>query len=267
VTDLRARVLVVDDDLVRLQTLQHALSADGYDVVTAPGGTLGLERLQAEDFSLVLTDLRMPDVSGLELLVEAREVAPQVPVLVFTAYGTSALEGAVRKLGAVNYLAGLWDLDVLLEMVRKAIGNLHDAKRRPEYESLEFGPATERWVGFVVAVARSKRDIATLSDWCDELGTSLGTLKRCCDACEVQASASLDFGRALRVAVLHSGQKCKWYDVLAIREPTTMASFLNKAGFRKDGIVSDVYECSRNQRFIRDTGLLKAALVTLTKAK
>src|SRR5579862_6148264 len=101
--EVRSRVLVVDDDLGRLQTLGHVLSAEGYDVVTAQGGALGLQRHRAEDFHLVLTDLRMPDLSGLELLAEIREQTPHRPVIIFTAHGSSATKSAAEQLGAAAY--------------------------------------------------------------------------------------------------------------------------------------------------------------------
>ncbi len=257
-------MLVVDDDAGRLQTLRHVLSG-GYDVVTAQGGALGLERFRAEDFHLVLADLRMPDLSGLELLAEIREHKPNQTVIIFTAYGSSATKSAAEHLGAVAYVDGLWNTDEILELVRTNIKNPREIRERRARESMEIGPATERWLGFVSATARSARDLSTLLDAAKSIGTSLGTLKRTCEACGVSAGDSLDFGRALRVVMFHAGRKCRWYDVLAIREPTTMGAFLARAGFPKDDVVPTLETYLKNQRFIADPELLLAVLVTLKK--
>jgi CheY-like chemotaxis protein len=262
VIGVRSRVLVVDDDLGRLQTLRHVLSAEGYDVVTAQGGALGLDRLRAEDFQLVLTDLRMPDLSGLELLAEIREEAPNQPVIIFTAHGSSATKSAAARLGAVAYVDGLWHTDLILDLVRQNIGMRHDPTERPD-ESV--GPAIRRWVSVVVAAIKADDDLPTVRDWAERLQKSVTTIKRWCLNCGVQASDSLDFARALRIAVTHAGRTCNWYNELDIAEPKTMAVFLQRAGISPNGIIPDVSTFLKHQQFIVAPILLKAVLVTHLK--
>jgi CheY-like chemotaxis protein len=260
----KARVLVVDDDPSRLVTLENVLIVGGYEVVTAQGGVSGLERLQARDFHLILSDLRMPDLSGLELLAETRERAPHVPVVIFTAYGTTATESAARQLGAVDFIDGLWDPDVLLKIVRQCIGK-SCVSASEDSTPAAVGPAASRWVDVVVAAAQSRRDLATIKAWGEEVTKSIATLSRWCHLCGVPANNSLDFARALRVALRHHGHKCDWYNVLEIAEPKTMAVFLARAGFSLEAAVPDVRSFLQKQRFITKPELQHAILVAVAE--
>jgi two-component system response regulator HydG len=99
-----ATLLVADDDPAVRQSLERTLTREGYAVVLAPDGQAALERLQEGGVDLVLSDLKMPGLTGLELLREAKAVAPDVDVILLTAFGT--VEEAVRAMkdGATDYL-------------------------------------------------------------------------------------------------------------------------------------------------------------------
>jgi two-component system, NtrC family, response regulator HydG len=100
----KPRLLVVDDSLDTLDILEQNLVSRGYDVVTATGARLAMELLAARPFDLVLTDLRMPEVDGLELVRFVRSRLPETEVMMITGYAT--IESAVEavKLGAEEYL-------------------------------------------------------------------------------------------------------------------------------------------------------------------
>lgn len=99
-----ARILVVDDEEDIRAFLAEALASDGYDVAQASDGAEAAERLDAESFHLVLTDLKMPRMDGMELVRKIRAEQPEVEIIVLTAHGTveSAIEA--MKLGAYEYL-------------------------------------------------------------------------------------------------------------------------------------------------------------------
>src|SRR5690242_1659993 len=99
-----ATLLVADDDPAVRQSLERALTREGYSVVLAPDGLAALDRLKAGGVDLVLSDLKMPGLTGLELLREAKAVAPDVDVILLTAFGT--VEEAVRAMkdGATDFL-------------------------------------------------------------------------------------------------------------------------------------------------------------------
>jgi len=116
-----ATLLVADDDPAVRQSLERALAREGYAVILAPDGQAALERLKAGGVDLVLSDLRMPGLTGLELLREAKAVAPDVDVIVLTAFGT--VEEAVRAMkdGAIDFLTKPFRQAQLMKVVRQAL--------------------------------------------------------------------------------------------------------------------------------------------------
>jgi two-component system response regulator HydG len=116
-----ATLLVADDDPAVRQSLERALTREGYTVVAAPDGQTALERLREGGVDLVLSDLRMPGLTGLELLREAKAVAPDVDVIMLTAFGT--VEEAVRAMkdGAIDFLTKPFRQAQLMKVVRHAL--------------------------------------------------------------------------------------------------------------------------------------------------
>ncbi len=253
----KPRVLLVDDNLSTLTTLAAILRLNGYDVSAAQGGNVGLEFIESTIFDLIVTDLRMPDVSGLELLAEACERAPHTPVVVFTAWGTTATESAARRLGAVDFIDRLPSSDVLLDSVQRSLV-------KPVWSSVDdlaaetFGPATLRWLRAVLPVVRSKNDVHRVEDWADILDKGVSTVKRWCERCRVTAAESLDFSRALRIVMRFAGRPCDWYDELGIGERKTLAAFLERSGFSETGPVPSLPEFLHRQQFISNPALLRA---------
>ena len=115
------RILVVDDQRNMRVTTAIVLRQAGHSVVEAENGAEALQRLAAEPFDVVLTDLRMGDVDGMEVLRSAVEISPSVQVIVMTAYGSieSAVE-AVRR-GAYDYLSKPFKEEELLVRIDKAL--------------------------------------------------------------------------------------------------------------------------------------------------
>ena len=116
------RILIVDDDAGQRSLLHSFLKSQGYDTVTADSGERALEMLGKTEFSMMISDVRMPGISGLETLRRSRELNATLPVLLVTAYtDIRDAVGAMRD-GAVNYLAKPIDLDELLAAIQKATG-------------------------------------------------------------------------------------------------------------------------------------------------
>lgn len=114
------RILVVDDEKTQRDILQAILKREGYRIVTVASGQDALEQLRQEEFDLILTDLKMQGLSGMELLEKVLELNPQQCVIIMTAHGTidSAVE-ATRK-GAFNYLEKPLDKEHLLFTLQRA---------------------------------------------------------------------------------------------------------------------------------------------------
>ena len=115
------KILVADDDAVIREGLQRILNLQGYNVETVNNGRAALERLQDESFKLLITDLKMPGMSGIEVLKAIRGCQPELPVVLITGY--AAIDNAVEamKHGATDYLAKPFDNDELLGKVRNAL--------------------------------------------------------------------------------------------------------------------------------------------------
>ncbi len=112
------RILVVDDEAAQRQLVTGFLRRQGFDVAAAGDGTEAVARFRLEAFDLVLTDQRMPGLSGLALLDALRAVTPEVAVIVMTAYGTIETAVAAIKAGAADYLTKPLNLDELLHRIR-----------------------------------------------------------------------------------------------------------------------------------------------------
>lgn len=130
------RILVVEDrESLRLM-LERALIGEGYQVVTAASAETALPRLEADEFHLVLTDLKLPGLSGIEVLKASRERQPRAPVVVLTAYGTVDTAVEAMKLGAVDFLEKPVEIDDLFQLVGSLLGG--DAEKT--FFSVEGGP-------------------------------------------------------------------------------------------------------------------------------
>jgi len=115
-------ILIADDDIVALDGLRALLSAWGYEVCTAPDGLTALERAMSMSPAAVITDVVMPIMGGLELLVRLRVTQPTIPVIVITGQGDeSMLVHAIRQ-GAYAYLSKPVDVRQLRALLQSALG-------------------------------------------------------------------------------------------------------------------------------------------------
>ena len=115
-------ILVVEDRDSLRRMLELALKAEGYEVVAAADGAAALARLAERGFDLVLTDLKLPDLSGIEVLAASRKAQPRVPVVVLTGYGTVGTAVEAMKLGAFDFLEKPLEIDDLTRLIERAIG-------------------------------------------------------------------------------------------------------------------------------------------------
>ncbi|HEX9916761.1 MAG TPA: sigma-54 dependent transcriptional regulator [candidate division Zixibacteria bacterium] len=114
-------ILVVDDKDTIRQMLSKTLQSEGYEVDVAEDGSIALEKAKDKQYDLVLTDLKLPDKDGLEVLAALKDLDPEVAVVVMTAYGT--IESAVQamKMGAFDFLTKPFDTDHLNMLIKRAL--------------------------------------------------------------------------------------------------------------------------------------------------
>jgi two-component system nitrogen regulation response regulator GlnG len=116
-----ARILVVDDEADMRWLLSGILEAQGLEVVTAEDGEAALRKVQEDPPSVILLDLKMPKLGGLEALTEIKAVAPQVPVIILTAHGDIPTAVQAMRVGAYDYRTKPFHNDDIVLTVRRAI--------------------------------------------------------------------------------------------------------------------------------------------------
>ncbi|HUT65573.1 MAG TPA: sigma-54 dependent transcriptional regulator [Spirochaetota bacterium] len=120
---MKAKLLVVDDEKHIREGLQKALSLDGYEVEVAQDGKAALEKIDEEEIDLVITDLKMPRLSGEELMKDALSRYPYLPIIILTGHGT--IENAVEAMrnGAYDFITKPLNIDKLSLIVKRALEN------------------------------------------------------------------------------------------------------------------------------------------------
>ncbi len=120
-----ASILIVDDEADVLVSLDELLKAEGYQTATAPTAAAGLQKLDSQPFDLVLLDISLPDLNGIDVLRSIKRDSPETPVVMITAYDSSQVAFQASREGAESYVTKPWDNDKLLLEIR----NLLDRSR------------------------------------------------------------------------------------------------------------------------------------------
>jgi two-component system response regulator HydG len=171
----RARVLIVDDEPDMVENCARILGRAGYDCVTATDPRRGLAMLETERPDLLLTDLKMPEVDGMELLRRARDLDPAMPVIVVTAFATIESAVAAVKEGAFDYLPKNFSVEQLRVAVDRALrhrGLQLENRNLKEQLAQTYGleniigrsPAMTRVFELVKKAARSEANILVVGE-------------------------------------------------------------------------------------------------------
>jgi two-component system response regulator HydG len=155
----RPRILIVDDHLSMAETIADGLAESGFDAVALASSKEAAKKLTDEVFDALVTDLRMPEIDGLELLKISRSAAPSRPVIVMTAF--SAVESAIESIrqGAFHYLTKPFKVDELVLFLNRA---LDDSRLRREAASLRTALRERFGLANVVGRSEAMRTVSEL---------------------------------------------------------------------------------------------------------
>ncbi len=130
---MKHKILIVDDEHNMRRILEAMLRREGYNVVQAEDGETALRKIEENDITTVVTDLKMPGMDGLSLLSKIMSDSPEIPVIIITAHGTIETAVNAMKSGAFDYVTKPFEQDEMKMIVRKAV-------RAAEYNRLEIHP-------------------------------------------------------------------------------------------------------------------------------
>lgn len=143
------KILVVDDQKVFLTVISRFLSGQGYQIVTACSGQEALEILETEQFDLLISDIRMEPISGMDLLQQIQNIRKELCVIMLTACETVEVAIGAMKLGAFDYLTKPVQLDELTRAVQRAFEYSHSVNNRMDSVKLEYHEDQEKLTGVV----------------------------------------------------------------------------------------------------------------------
>jgi DNA-binding NtrC family response regulator len=145
----RGKLLIVEDEKIALKNLMHILKKDGYEVVGASSGVAALALLEEQTFDVVLTDLKMEKVDGMQVLKKCRERSPDTEVIVITGFATPESAVAAMKRGAFYYIAKPFRLEEVRQVVGEAI-----EKTRLKRENRQLREQLESYEGKVKIITQ-----------------------------------------------------------------------------------------------------------------
>jgi len=155
-----APILIVDDESEMRSALSHALTRSGFSVESAVSGTDALVKIKKDPVSLVITDLKMPEMSGMELIGALKKLKPEIAVIVITAFGSIHNAVEAMQAGAADYLLKPFSFETLVATVKKVLG---DAAGMGEARSSKSGGRIQATVKTLVTQDSKLIDILSLA--------------------------------------------------------------------------------------------------------
>jgi len=200
------KIMFIDDDDCVREAISEILSRKGWQVDAFSNAEDGLRALKAGGYDVVLTDVNMPGLSGMNFLHAAREHAPEVPVVLVTGYPTIDIAVEAMKVGAVDFLAKPFKMEELEIIIRKAIGNARSSGvKKPDADS------GIRIVGKMPAVARKRLEdkvkelsiLHTISETLDDVTEKQEIFRKSMDIAQIITDAERAF-----ILMVDAGNGC-----------------------------------------------------------
>ena len=129
---MNKKLLVIDDEQIVLDSVKRILSKESYTLSLTTKSREGLKMALSEDFDLILTDIKMPEIGGMRVLRDIKREKPKTPVVILTGYATVQSAVGAMKLGASDYLEKPFLPDVLLKTIEKVISKAGNYNPEPQ---------------------------------------------------------------------------------------------------------------------------------------
>jgi DNA-binding NtrC family response regulator len=140
----KRKVLLVEDEAIVRESLRDWLVEDGYDVECVGSGEEALGRVKQEEFGVIVLDLRLPGIDGLQVFEQVKELRPKAKGVIITAYPAKETQDKAQRLGLIDYLVKPFRVERLEELIGEALGEVAKKKAVKEHHWLELGAVSYR---------------------------------------------------------------------------------------------------------------------------
>jgi len=140
----KRKILIVEDEAVVRESVRDWLIDDGYDVDVAENGDEALEKIKKEEFGVIILDLKLPGIDGLQVFEQAKELKPETKGVIITAYPSKETQEKAKRLGLLDYLAKPFKVADLEKLITEALGEAERKKVGKKHLWLELGAVSYR---------------------------------------------------------------------------------------------------------------------------
>ena len=140
----KRKVLIVEDEAVVRDSVREWLVEDGYDVEVAENGEEALKKIKQEEYGVIVLDLKLPDIDGLQVFEQAKELKPETKGVIITAYPSKETRDRAKQLGLMDYLAKPFKVEDLEKLISQALGEAEAKKTAKKHLWLELGAVSYR---------------------------------------------------------------------------------------------------------------------------
>ena len=140
----KRKILLVEDEMVVREALRDWLTDDGYDVDVAEDGEEALKKIKEAEFGVIVLDLKLPGIDGLQVFEEAKELKQETKGIMITAYPSKETLEKAKRLGLIDYLSKPFQAEELEKIINKALGELEEKRIGKEHLWLTLGAVSYR---------------------------------------------------------------------------------------------------------------------------
>lgn len=235
------KILVAEDEEITLKHVLSTLGSEGYEVVGEKDGRAAFDRLNRDHFDLLITDVKMPFMSGLELLAKVKETHPDIDVMIITGFGSVGDAVDAMKRGAYDYITKPFDLDELVIKVNKIS---EKKKLKKENTALKAFFGMNKKVS-IIAKSDSMKEILSLIDGIQD------------SDCNILLTGETGVGKSLLARIIHFTSKRQDMPFLSINCATLTEELLASELFGHErGAFTGAIRTKQGLVEIADTGTL-----------